>query len=155
MPSTSGASTTTGAPSRRTMPPPGSSLVSRMAASMPGSGRPIDPGRMSAPARLAIMIPPVSVCHQLSCAGRPRCSAVHTTASGLRGSPTLATKRSALRSRSWARSLPERMSIRIAVGDVYQTVTCCSSSVRYQRVASKSRSSTRLTTPWVSGAMTP
>ena len=56
---------------------------------------PSSPGRMSAPARLAIMIPPVSVCHQLSWTGRPNASAPQTTASGLSGSPTLATNRSA------------------------------------------------------------
>ena len=62
---------------------------------MPGSGRPIEPGRISIAAKLAIMIPPVSVCHQLSWIGRPNASMPHTTASGLSGSPTLATKRSA------------------------------------------------------------
>ena len=45
-----------------------------IAASMPGSGRPIDPGWMSIAAKLAIMMPPVSVCHQLSWIGRPSAS---------------------------------------------------------------------------------
>jgi hypothetical protein len=36
------------------------------AASMPGNGRPIEPGLTSSAAKLAIMMPPVSVCHQLS-----------------------------------------------------------------------------------------
>ena len=36
------------------------------------------------------MMPPVSVCHQLSWNGRPNASTPHTTASGLSGSPTLA-----------------------------------------------------------------
>ena len=33
---------------------------------MPGSGWPIEPGLMSSAGTLAIMMPPVSVCHQLS-----------------------------------------------------------------------------------------
>jgi hypothetical protein len=50
---------------------------------------------MSKAAVLAIMMPPVSVCHQLSWMGRPSTSLPHQTASGFSGSPTLATKRSA------------------------------------------------------------
>ena len=69
---------------------------------MPGSGRPIEPGLTSVAARLAIMIPPVSVCHQLSWIGSPSASWPHSTASGFSGSPTLAMKRSAERSRSRA-----------------------------------------------------
>ena len=49
-------------------------------------------------AKLAIMMPPVSVCHQLSWNGWPNASSPQTTASGLRGSPTLARKRSGWRS---------------------------------------------------------
>jgi hypothetical protein len=33
---------------------------------MPGSGSPIEPGFTGSPRKLAIMMPPVSVCHQLS-----------------------------------------------------------------------------------------
>ena len=65
-----------------------------MAAAMPGSGLPMDPGLMSIEAKLAIMIPPVSVCHQLSWIGRPKASIPQRTACGLSGSPTLAMKRS-------------------------------------------------------------
>ncbi|MNN77628.1 hypothetical protein D3C81_1941120 [compost metagenome] len=65
-----------------------------MAASMPGSGWPMEPGLIAMAAVLASMIPPVSVCHQLSWIGRPSTSWPHHTASGLSGSPTLATKRS-------------------------------------------------------------
>ena len=56
-PSTSGSSMTDTVPSssRRTT-----------YASTPGSGRPIEPGLMSNAGVLAIMMPPVSVCHQLS-----------------------------------------------------------------------------------------
>ena len=65
-----------------------------MAAVMPGSGWPIEPGLMSIATVLAIMMPPVSVCHQLSWNGRPKASTPHTTPSGFNGSPTLAMKRS-------------------------------------------------------------
>ena len=122
---------------------------------LPGIGRPIEPGRISEATKLAIMMPPVSVCHQLSCTGRPQASWPQTTTSGLSGSPTLATNRSA--ERSWARatSLPARISIRSAVGAVYQTVTRCSARMRYQRSASISSSSTTAVTPCSRGAMTP
>ena len=88
-PSTPGSSTTS-------MPPP--ARLRTMAAVMPGSGLPMEPGLMSRPAKLAIMIPPVSVCHQLSWNGRPKASSPHSTPSGFSGSPTLAVKRSADRS---------------------------------------------------------
>jgi len=47
------------------------------------------------------------------------------------------------------------MSMRIAVGAVYQTLTCCSCRMRYQRSASNSASSTMLVTPCSSGARMP
>ena len=75
-----------------------SALRCTMAASMPGSGWPIEPGFTSIAAKLAIMMPPVSVCHQLSWNGRPNACWPQTTASGFSGSPTLAMKRSADRS---------------------------------------------------------
>ena len=50
---------------------------------------------------------------------------------------------------------PAFISMRIAVGAVYQTVTCCSCEDAYQRSASNSASSTMLVTPLVSGAMMP
>ncbi len=101
------------------------------------------------------MIPPVSVCHQLSWMGRPSTSSPHTTASGLSGSPTEAMKRSAERSCSAGSSGPDFISIRMAVGAVYQTFTCWSWSVSYQRRASNSAVSTIVVTPWVSGEMIP
>ena len=88
---------------------------------MPGSGFPIEPGRMSIAARLAIMIPPVSVCHQLSWIGRPKASTPQRTASGFSGSPTLAMKRRSGHGCSCASSGPARIIIRTAVGAVYQT----------------------------------
>ncbi len=101
------------------------------------------------------MIPPVSVCHQLSWMGRPNASMPHRTASGLRGSPTLAMNRRSGHGCSRARSVPARIIIRIAVGAVYQTDTRSCWSSWYQRVASKSDSSTTLVTPSASGARIP
>ena len=37
-----------------------------MAASTPGTGRPMEPGRTRDARKLAIMMAPVSVCHQVS-----------------------------------------------------------------------------------------
>ena len=96
----------------------------RSLASMPGSGLPIEPGRTSMHGRFAIMIPPVSVCHQLSWNGRPSTSLPQHD--GLRverladrgRDPQRATDRAAARS-----SGPAFISMRIAVGAVYQTVT--------------------------------
>ena len=110
---------------------------------------------MSRAAKLAIMIPPVSVCHQLSWKGSPKASWPHTTASGLSGSPTLARKRRARKSWARARAVPAFISMRMAVGAVYQTVTRSLSRMPYQRAASKSPSSTMLVTPFVRGAMIP
>ncbi len=125
-------------------------------ASTPGSGRPIDPGLMSKAAVLAIMMPPVSVCHQLSWIGSPRTSRPHHTASGFSGSPTLATNRRSGGCENFrARSSPALISMRIAVGAVYHTDTFSCSRIRYQRSASKSSGSTIEVMPWSSGAMIP
>jgi hypothetical protein len=80
---------------------------------------------------------------------------LQTTASGLSGSPTLARKRSELRSYLRATSAPTFISMRMAVGAVYQTVTFCCSMIEYQRSASNSISSTMLVTPLTRGAITP
>ncbi len=101
------------------------------------------------------MIPPVSVCHQLSWNGRPNASTPQRTASGLSGSPTLARKRSAAVRRRRTGSTPAFIIIRIAVGAVYHTLTFWSCRMSYHRSASKSPSSTMLVTPLVSGAMMP
>ncbi len=74
-------------------------------------------------AKFAIMMPPVSVCHQLSWKGRPNASSPKTTPDGLSGSPTLARKRRAGNSCSRTSSTPVFIIIRIAVGAVYQTET--------------------------------
>ena len=68
-------------------------------------------------------IAPVSVCHQLSWMGSPNASSPQTTPSGLSGSPTEATNRSDDRSKVCGSSVPDFMSMRTAVGAVYQTVT--------------------------------
>jgi hypothetical protein len=133
---------------------PASSRCARRA-STPGSGLPIEPGFTSIAGVLAIMMPPVSVCHQLSWIGMPKASMPHHTASGLSGSPTLAMNLSFSNECFFARSNPAFISMRIAVGAVYQTVTCCSRRMRYQRSASNSASSTMLVTPCTSGATMP
>ena len=69
------------------------------------------------------MMPPVSVCHQLSWNGMPIASTPHSTASGLSGSPTDAAKRRFERSNVFGSSTPDFISMRMAVGAVYQTVT--------------------------------
>ena len=101
------------------------------------------------------MMPPVSVCHQLSWNGRPKASCPQTTASGFSGSPTLARKRRELTSNFRTRSRPVFISMRMAVGAVYQTETFWSWRIPYQRWASNSASSTMLVTPLVRGAMMP
>ncbi len=80
---------------------PGLSVV------MPGSG--------------AIMMAPVSVCHQVSTTGQrppPMCWWYHIQASGLIGSPTLPSTRSDERSCCSTYSVPHFMKVRIAVGAV-------------------------------------
>src|SRR5574338_67490 len=52
--------------------------------------------------------------------GRPKASSPHQTASGLSGSPTLATNRSAGNAKRLAMSTPAFISMRTAVGAVYQ-----------------------------------
>ena len=101
------------------------------------------------------MMPPVSVCHQLSWKGSPKASWPKTTPDGLSGSPTLARKRSAGKSCARTSSMPVFIIIRIAVGAVYQTETASASRIPYQRSASKSASSTIIVTPFESGEMIP
>ena len=126
-----------------------------IAASTPGIGLPIDPGLMSMLAKFAIMMPPVSVCHQLSWNGTPSVSSPQSTPSASSGSPTLAAKRSSGNDCRFASSGPALTSMRIAVGAVYHTATRCSARMRYQRAASKSSASTTSSAAFVSGAMMP
>ena len=89
---------------------------------MPGRGNVAEPGLVVvAPGRGVIMMPPVSVCHQVSTTGQrqpPTCSWYHIHASGLMGSPTDPSTRSD--DRSWASrcSVPHFMNVRMAVGAV-------------------------------------
>jgi hypothetical protein len=113
------------------------------------------PGLMSMAGVLAIMMPPVSDCHQLSWNGRPKTFCPQTTHSAFRGSPTLARKRKAPKSRPAAASGPARISIRMAVGAVYQTCTRSASRMPYQRSSSNSASSTTAVARLASGATMP
>ncbi len=94
---------------------------------MPGSGKVAEPGlSVVAPGSGAIMMAPVSVCHQVSTIGHrppPMWVWYHIHASGLMGSPTDPSSRSedrSWRSGSWA---PHFMKVRMAVGAVYRIVT--------------------------------
>ena len=89
---------------------------------MPKKGRPADPGFMSwAPGRVVIMMPPVSVCHQVSTIGQrssPTTRQYQSQASGLIGSPTVPSRRMDERSCVFTGPSPSRISARIAVGAV-------------------------------------
>ena len=89
---------------------------------IPGSGIIADPGLVAVtPGSGEIMMPPVSVCHQVSTIGQLSCPMVsryHIQASGLIGSPTLPSTRS---ESSWylpGMSAPHFMNVRIRVGAV-------------------------------------
>src|SRR5579863_9451446 len=94
---------------------------------MPGKGVIAAPGLVEVmPGRGVIMIPPVSVCHQVSTIGQrlpPMCSRYHIQASGLIGSPTEPSTRSEDRSCLAGMSSPHFMKVRIAVGAVYRIET--------------------------------
>ena len=79
----------------------------------------------------------------------------HTTASALSGSPTLAMKRSSGYARVRASGVPAFISMRIAVGAVYQTLTFSRESSSYQRSGSNSSRSTIIVTPRVRGPIRP
>ena len=89
---------------------------------MPGKGRVALPGfRVVRPGSGAIIMLPVSVCHQVSTTGQlppPMCCQYHTHASGLMGSPTLPNSRSVDKSRRRGYSSPQRIKVRMAVGAV-------------------------------------
>jgi len=73
------------------------------------------------PGRGEIMIPPVSVCHQVSTIGqlsRPTYLRYHIHASGLMGSPTEPSRRRLERSWDSGNSSPHFMSVRMVVGAV-------------------------------------
>ncbi len=89
---------------------------------MPGSGRVQEPGLVAVtPGSGAIMMQPVSVCHQVSTIGQrppPITRWYHIQASGLIGSPTEPSSRRRERSYFAGMSSPSFMSARIAVGAV-------------------------------------
>src|SRR5437667_201882 len=96
-------------------------------AATPGIGRVADPGLVGiAPGIGAIMIPPVSVCHQVSTIGQrspPITLWYQIHASGLIGSPTVPSRRSEERSCSPGHCGPHLMQARIAVGAQYRMLT--------------------------------
>ena len=89
---------------------------------MPGTGVIADPGLVVVtPGSGEIMMPPVSVCHQVSTIGQllcPMVSRYHIQASGLMGSPTLPSTRSEPRLYLAGMSAPHFMKVRINVGAV-------------------------------------
>ncbi|MOA31238.1 hypothetical protein D3C78_1523860 [compost metagenome] len=93
-----------------------------MATSMPGRGKVAVPGMVGvAPGKGLIMMPPVSVCHQVSTIGQrslPTTLWYHIQASGLIGSPTVPNRRRLFRLclRTWCS--PHFMKARMAVGAV-------------------------------------
>src|SRR3989338_9113290 len=74
---------------------------------------------------------PVSVIHHPSWKGRPNTFSPHLIASGFNGSPTLLMSRKLERSYLLIISVPAFISILIAVGAVYQTLTLYSSIIEY------------------------
>src|SRR5437868_13962123 len=97
-------------------------LLSTTSGTMPKKGRVAVPGLVGvAPGNGVIMIPPVSVCHQVSTIGQrlpPIYSLYQIHASGLMGSPTVPSSRSELRSCFFGHSTPHFINARIAVGAV-------------------------------------
>ena len=96
--------------------------ASTMTGCTPKNGLVADPGFNGvAPGSGVIMIPPVSVCHQVSTIGQrpsPTTLWYHSQASGLIGSPTLPSRRRLLRLVCFTSASPSRISARIAVGAV-------------------------------------
>src|SRR6185295_2217873 len=111
-------------------PPPLFSVLpalSTNSAFTPGNGTVAEPGLVVVtPGRGVIMIPPVSVCHQVSTMGHrppPIWSRYHIHASGLIGSPTLPRSLRVDRSCLAGWLVPHFMKARMAVGAVYRMVT--------------------------------
>ena len=89
---------------------------------MPKNGNVAEPGLSGvAPGRGVIMMPPVSVCHQVSTTGQrpsPTTWWYQRHASGLMGSPTLPRMRNEDRSWALTKASPSRATERMAVGEV-------------------------------------
>src|SRR2546423_1635364 len=105
-----------------TSAPTSSPCSSTTAASTPKKGSVALPGLVGiAPGNGVIMIPPVSVCHQVSTIGQrppPTLSRYHIQASGLIGSPTEPSNRNDDKSCFFSQWSPQRINARIAVGAV-------------------------------------
>ena len=106
-------------------PPPfviGLPAASTSSAEMPGRGTVAEPGLVVVtPGRGEIMMPPVSVCHQVSTIGQrspPMCWWYQIQASGLIGSPTVPRSRRVERSCLAGWLAPHFMKARMAVGAV-------------------------------------
>src|ERR1700758_73499 len=83
-----------------------------------------------------IMIPPVSVCHQVSTIGHclwPTFSSNQCHASSLIGSPTEPNFFNELRSLLFTASVPKLINERIAVGAVYNMLTLYFSTISQKR----------------------
>ena len=113
------------------------------------------PGLTGMPGRFVTTIDPVSVCQNVSWNQRPNASWPQRTASGLSGSPTLHMWRRLVRLRRFTGSTPSFISMRMAVGAVYQTVMRCFSIVSYQRSLENPASSTTCVAPSDHGPMMP
>ena len=96
--------------------------LSTTSAEMPGNGVIAAPGLVDViPGSGVIMIPPVSVCHQVSTIGQrspPMYVRYQIHASGLIGSPTEPSRRRVDRSWACGSSSPHFMNVRMVVGAV-------------------------------------
>src|ERR671918_121865 len=112
------------------------SFSSTMSIYIPGNGNVAEPGFIgilsSISVQALIIIPPVSVCHQVSIIGQfsfPIVLKYHSHTSGLIGSPTVPNKRNEDRSNELGISSPNFIYIRNAVGVVYKIVAPCFSTI--------------------------
>src|SRR5678815_827316 len=90
------------------------------------------------PAKFEIIIPPVSVCHQVSTIGHfflPICSSYQCHASSLIGSPTVPKIFNDERSFPFNGSKPNPIKLLNAVGAVYIIFTLCLSTISQKRPA--------------------
>src|SRR5687767_5205698 len=102
----------------------------------PGNGNVAEPGFIgivsSIPVHALIIMPPVSVCHQVSIIGQfslPIVLKYHIHTSGLIGSPTVPNKRSEDKSNELGIASPNLIYMRKAVGVVYRIVAPCFSII--------------------------
>src|SRR6202050_5985514 len=97
-----------------------------ISAETPGKGRVADPGFVAiAPGSGAIMMFPVSVCHQVSVTGQrlpPITSRYHIQASGLMGSPTVPRSLRLDISCFFGHWSPHLRKVRMAVGAVWMVL---------------------------------